>query len=50
MDETPAVESGDLPRYYGMPMYDVTFGYGGLARSTSGRSDVDTEPSADNLN
>lgn len=43
MDETPAVEErGDfLPRYHGMSMHDVTFGYGNSGEVSTSGSDAD---------
>lgn len=52
MDETPAVEErGDfLPRYHGMSMHDVTFGYGNSSEVPTSGSDADTpESSAESI-
>lgn len=48
MDETPAVEErGDfLPRYHGMSMHDVTFGYGNSSEVPTSGSDADTPESS----
>ena len=48
MDETPAVEErGDfLPRYHGMSMHDVTFGYGNSSEVPASGSDADTPESS----
>lgn len=48
MDETPAVEErGDfLPRYHGMSMHDVTFGYGNSGEAPTSRSDADAPESS----
>lgn len=48
MDETPAVEErGDfLPRYHGMSMHDVTFGYGNSGEAPTSGSDADAPESS----
>ena len=48
MDETPAVEErGDfLPRYHGMSMHDVTFGYGNSGEVPTSGSDADAPESS----
>lgn len=48
MDETPAVEErGDfLPRYHGMSMHDVTFGYGNSSEAPTSGSDADAPESS----
>lgn len=48
MDETPAVEErGDfLPRYHGMSMHDVTFGYGNSSEVPTSGSDADASESS----
>lgn len=48
MDETPAVEErGDfLPRYHGMSMHDVTFGYGNSSEVPTSGSDADAPESS----
>ena len=48
MDETPAVEErGDfLPRYHGMSMHDVTFGYGNSGEAPISGSDADAPESS----
>ena len=48
MDEIPAVEErGDfLPRYHGMSMHDVTFGYGNSSEVPTSGSDADAPESS----
>ena len=48
MDETPAVEErGDfLPRYHGMSMHDVTFGYCNSGEAPTSGSDADAPESS----
>lgn len=48
MDEIPAVEErGDfLPRYHGMSMHDVTFGYGNSGEAPTSGSDADAPESS----
>ena len=48
MDEPPAVEErGDfLPRYHGMSMHDVTFGYGNSSEAPTSGSDADAPESS----